>query len=136
MLFRSVKLLDRAWRTAIRLESCKLALFRVHEALFPLNEQPQSLVALLKKFRKGKAIKKFVREQLVSGANVALAFVRSHLPHLDLKKIVMGPAPLPGGGPVPMEEHYQETRVDTLVLIHHVLKEEEKWTQPKDEPVD
>ena len=48
----------------------------------------------------------------------------------------MGPAPVPGGGPVPMEEHYRETRVDALVLIHHVLKEEEKWTQPKDEPVD
>ena len=70
-----VRLLDRAWRTAIRLETYRLALFRVHEALFPLNEQPQGLVALLKKFRKGKAIKKFVREQLISGANVALAFV-------------------------------------------------------------
>ena len=58
-----------------QLESCRLALFRVHETLFPLNEQPQGLVALLKKFRKGKAIKKFVREQLISGANVALAFV-------------------------------------------------------------
>ena len=101
-----------------------------------MNEQPQSLAALLKKFRKGKAIKKFVREQLISGANVALAFVRSHLPHLDLKKIAMGPAPVPGGGPVQMEEHYQETRVDALVLIHHVLKEEEKWTQPKAKPVD
>ena len=91
---------------------------------------------MLKKFRKGKAIKKFVREQLISGANVALAFVRSHFPHLDLKKIAMGPAPVAGGGPVQMEEHYRETRVDALVLIHHVLKEEEKWTQPKDEPVD
>ena len=131
-----VRLLDRAWRTAIRLETCRLALFRVHEALFPLNEQPQGLVALLKKFRKGKAIKKFVREQLISGANVALAFVRSHLPHLDLKRIAMGPAPLPGGGPVPMEEHYQETRVDALVLIHRVLKEKEKWTEPKEEPVE
>ena len=47
-----------------------------------------------------------MREQLISGANVALAFVRSHLPHLDLKRIAMGPAPLPGGSPVPMEEHY------------------------------
>ena len=131
-----VRLLDRAWRTAIRLETCRLALFRVHEALFPLNEQPQGLVALLKKFRKGKAIKKFVREQLISGANVALAFVRSHLPHLDFKRIAMGPAPIPGGGPVPMEEHNQETRVDALVLIYHVLKEEEKWTEPKEEPVE
>ena len=131
-----VRLLDRAWRTAIRLETCRLGLFRVHEALFPLNEQPQGLAALLKKFRKGNAIKKFVREQLISGANVALAFVRSHLPHLDLKRITMRPAPLPGGGLVPMEEHYQETRVDALVLIHHVLKEEEKWTQPKEEPVE
>ena len=131
-----VRLLDRAWRTAIRLETCRLALFRIHEALFPLNEQPQGLVALLKKFRKGKAIKKFIREQLISGANVALAFVRSHLPHLDMKRIVMGPAPLPGGGPVPMKEHYEETRLDAVVLIHQVLKEEAKWTQPKDEPLD
>ena len=91
---------------------------------------------MLEKFRKGKAIKRFVREQLISGANVALAFVRTHHPNLDLKKIALGPAPVPGGGPVPMEEHYKETRADALVFIHHVLKEEEKWALPKDEPVD
>ena len=129
-------LYDRAWRVAVVLESCRQAFSRIHHALFPLNEQPEGLPALLGKFRKGKAIKKFVREQLISGANVALAFVRTHHPNLDLKKIALGPAPVPGGGPVPMEEHYKETRVDALVLVHHVLKEEEKWAPPKDEPVD
>ena len=121
---------------AIVLESCRLALSRIHQALFPLNEQPEGLSALLEKFCKGKAINKFVREQLIGGANVALAFVRTHYPNIDLKRIAQGPASVPGSGPVPMQEHYQETRTDALVLIHRVLTEEEKWSVPKDEPVE
>ena len=129
-----VLLQNRAWRVAIVLETCRLALYRVNQALFPLNEQPEGLSALLEKFRKGKAIKRFVREQLIGGANVALAFVRTHYPNIDLKKIARGP--VPGGGLVPMQEHYKETRTDALVLIHRVLKEEEEWAIPKDEPTE
>ena len=77
---------DRAWRVGLLMETCRSALARVHRALFPLNEQPQCLAALLTRFRDGKAIKKFVRDQLVGGANAALSFVRIHRPHLNLEK--------------------------------------------------
>ena len=77
------KLLDHSWHVAILLETCRLALARVHRSLLPLNEQPQGLATLLERFRKGKAIKKFVREELIGGANVALAFVWSRYPYLD-----------------------------------------------------
>ena len=127
------KLQDRAWQAAILLEVCRSSLARVYQAMFPLNEQPQGLAALVERFREGKAMKRFVREQLICVANVALAFVRSHLPDLDLKKIALGPAPVPGGGPVPMQDHYQATRTDALVLVHRVLKEQKKWAEPKEE---
>lgn len=129
-------LLDRSWHTAIALETCRLALARVHRSLFPLNEQPGSLAELLRRFRNGKAIKKFVREQLIGGANVALGWIRSHYPRFDFQKIAAGPPPVPGGGPVPMEEHYRETRADALVIVHKILKEEKNWVEPKEEPAE
>jgi hypothetical protein len=55
-------LLDRSWHTAIVLEACRRALARVHRSLFPMNEQPEGLAELLRRFRQGKAIKLFVRE--------------------------------------------------------------------------
>ena len=48
----------------------------VHKALFPLDEQPRGLGALLARFRNGEAAHGFVCAQLVSGAIYALAFVR------------------------------------------------------------
>ena len=87
-------------------------LARVHRSLFPLNEQPQGLRVLLDSFHEGKTIKKFVRGQLIGGANIALAFIRTHYPNFDWKKIAFGPAPVPDGGLVPMKEHYDVTRVD------------------------
>ena len=130
------KLLDRFWHVAILLETYRLALAQVHRSLFPLNEQPQGLASLIERFRQGKAIKKFVWDQLIGGANVALTFVRTHYPNLDWKRIARGPALLPSGGPMPMEEHYKATRLDALVLVHHVLKEEESWVEPKEEEED
>ena len=35
-----------------------------------------------------------------------------------------------------MQEHYQATRLDALVIIHRVLKEEENWAEPKEEPAE
>ena len=129
-------LLDRSWHTAIVMEACRQTLARVHRSLFPMNEQPEGLAELLKRFRQGKAIKKFVREQLIGGANVALGWVRSHYPNFDFLKISAGPPPVPGGGPVPMQEHYQATRADALVIVHKVLKEEKNWVEPKEEPAE
>ena len=50
-------LLDRSWHTAIVLEACRRALAQVHRSLFPMNEQPEGLAELLRRFRQGKAIR-------------------------------------------------------------------------------
>jgi hypothetical protein len=43
--------------------------------MFPLNDQPDGLPALLGRFENGDAIYRFVREHLRYGALVALSFV-------------------------------------------------------------
>ena len=126
---------DRVWRAGILMEVCRAALARVHQALFPPNEQSQGLAALMKRFHDGKAIKKFVRDQLVGGATVALALVRVHRPHLDLDKIAKGLPPLSGGGVVPMEEHYQATAGPADSIIAQVERETELLVDPKEENV-
>src|SRR5664279_4243626 len=71
---------DRVAQVRNLAESCQSALALVHNAMFPLNEQPRGFGALIRKFRNGEAIKGFVREQLVAGARVSLAFVRVRHP--------------------------------------------------------
>ena len=87
------KMLDRTWRAALLLEGCRKTLLQINKVYFPHNEQPNGLAALLERFREGKALKEVVHAQLVGGANVALAYVRMHRPHLSLHKVLGG---LPG----------------------------------------
>ena len=69
------KMLDRTWRAALLLEGCRRTLLQINKVYFPHNEQPSGLVALLERFREGKALKEVVHTQLVGGANMALAYV-------------------------------------------------------------
>jgi hypothetical protein len=64
--------------------------------MFPLNNQPDGLPALLDSFENGDAVYRFVREHLRCGALVALSFVRSHYPEVDLELLKMLP-PTPSG---------------------------------------
>jgi hypothetical protein len=52
---------DRVEQVQPFIESCRTALDLVHHALFPLNDQPQGLWALLARFRRGFEIKDFVQ---------------------------------------------------------------------------
>jgi hypothetical protein len=72
------------------------ALTHVHEAMFPLNNQPEGLPALLDRFENGDAIYRFVCEHLRYGALVALSFVRVHYPKIDLELLKKLP-PTPSG---------------------------------------
>ena len=78
--------------------------------MFPLDETPTGLKALLKAFRVGRSIKNFVREQCIGGAMVALAFCRLHHPDIDLAEIGGELPPPPGGGRVLMGTHYAVAR--------------------------
>jgi hypothetical protein len=66
---------DRIAQDGVLAETSRAALALVHEAMFPLNDQPDGLPALLGRFENGDAIYRFVREHLRCGALVALSFV-------------------------------------------------------------
>jgi hypothetical protein len=86
--------------------SCRGVLESVYRALFPLNEQPRGLWALLAKFGSAGAIRSFVHEQLVAGATVALACTRARYPDLDFVNIGNGAPRDSEGNPECLIPHY------------------------------
>ena len=74
--------------------------------LVPLNEEPQGLAELLRRFSHGENIGSFIRAQLVARAMTALAFVLAHVPELDLDEIGGGLPFAPSEGVVIMAPHY------------------------------
>jgi hypothetical protein len=64
--------------------------------MFPLNDQPDGLLALLTRFENGEAIHCFVRQHLRCGALVALSFMRVHYPEVDMELVKKLP-PTPSG---------------------------------------
>jgi hypothetical protein len=76
--------------------------------MFPLNNQPKGLPALLDQFENGDAVYRFVWEHLCCGALVALSFVRAHYPEIDLGLLKMLPST--PSGRVDMENHYVACR--------------------------
>ena len=125
------RMLDRTWRAAVLLEGCRKNLWQINRVYFPHNEQPNGLAALLERFREGSALKEVVHTQLVGGANVALAYIRKHWPHLPLAKVLDG---LPG------EDDYAETLAPARQMIQQVQRWSERLVgpldAPKDEPVE
>ena len=125
------RMLDRTWRAALLLEGCRRTLMQINRVYFPHNEQPTGLAALLEMYRKGKALKEVVLAQLVGGANVALAYVRMHRPHLPLDRVLDG---LPGA------DDYADTLAAARRMIQQVLSYSEHLVgpldAPKDEPVE
>jgi hypothetical protein len=74
---------DRIAQAGVLAETSHSALALVHEAMFPLNNQPDGLPALLDHFENGNVVYSFVREHLRCGAVVALSFVRARYPEID-----------------------------------------------------
>jgi hypothetical protein len=87
---------DRIAQARVLAKTSCSALALVHEAMFPLNNQPKGLPALLDRFENGDAVYSFVREHLHCGALVALSFVRVHYPEIDLELLKKLP-PTPSG---------------------------------------
>lgn len=78
---------DRVSQVGQFVESFQSALALVYRTMFPLNPQPQRLEDLMKKFSGVNRIKGLIREQLIGGAKVALAFVKAHYPRINLDVI-------------------------------------------------
>jgi hypothetical protein len=64
--------------------------------MFPLNDQPEGLPALLERFENGEATYRFVRRHLHCGAQVSLSFVQVHYPEVDMELVKTLP-PTPSG---------------------------------------
>jgi hypothetical protein len=88
----------------------------IHQAMFPLNNQPDSLPALLSRFDNGEAIYRFAREHLRCRALVALSFVQVHYPVVDME--LAKKLPLTPSGRVDMTAHYSTCRqaADCIVV--------------------
>jgi hypothetical protein len=85
-------------------ETSRAALALVHQVMFPLNDQPDGLSALLGRFENGEAIYRFIREHLRCGALVALSFVRARYSEVDMDLVkTLPPTPC---GRVEMDAHY------------------------------
>jgi hypothetical protein len=87
---------DRITQDGVLAEMSHAALTLVHEAMFPLNNHPEGLPALLDHFENGDTVYCFVHEHLCCGALVALSFVHAHYPKVDLELVKMLP-PTPSG---------------------------------------
>jgi hypothetical protein len=111
-------------------ETSRAALAIVHQAIFPLNDQPDGLPALLSRFENGEAIYRFVREHLRCGALVALSFVCVHYSEVDTE-LVKRLAPTPSGR-VDMTVHYSACRQAADCIALQIIIESDQQRSHRD----
>jgi hypothetical protein len=112
---------DRIAQAGVLAETSQSALALVHEAMFPLNNHPKGLPALLDRFENGNAMYSFVREHLRCGAVVALAFMRAHYPEVNLELLkTLPPSP---SGRVDMEHYYAACRGTADCIAQQIITE-------------
>jgi hypothetical protein len=115
---------DRIAQAGVLAETSRAALAHVHEVMFPLNNQPDGLPAVLDRFENGDAVYRFVREHLHYGALVALSFVRAHYPDVDLELLKMLP-PTPSGR-VNMDALYAACRETVDCFARQIITESDR----------
>jgi hypothetical protein len=102
----------------------RAALALVHEAIFPLNNQPEGLPALLDRFENDDAIYHFFCEHLCCGALVALSFMHAHYPKINLELLKTLP-PTPSGR-VDMDHHYAACRDTDDCIARQIITESDR----------
>lgn len=83
-----VRFQDRASQVRDFLDFCTKTLSLVYSTMFPRNRIPDTLPALMEKFRDAPRIHQFVRAQLEAGARFAMIMIQICYPKLDLTQIV------------------------------------------------
>ena len=115
---------DRLDQVQSLVETFHSTLERIYRALFPLNDAPTGFLRLLDAFRHDtRGVEDFVREQLVGGAKVALAFVRVHHPGIDLEEVAGSLPTARAGERVLMEDHYAAAEWPARKIIRKVEQE-------------
>jgi hypothetical protein len=89
--------------------------------MFPLNDQPDGLPALLGHFKNGEAICRFIREHIQCAALVALSFMRARYPEVDMNLVKTLP-PTPSGR-VEMTAHYSACRQTADCIAAQIISE-------------
>ncbi|KAK1695538.1 hypothetical protein QYE76_012235 [Lolium multiflorum] len=85
---RSRRFQDRAVQVRDFLDFCTRTLSLVYGTMFPRNKMPETLPALMEKFRDAPRIHGFVRAQLAAGARFAMIMVQNFYPKLNMSQIV------------------------------------------------
>ena len=91
-------------------KKCRSSLAMVYQTMFPLNPQPETLLALMAKFRTPADVRLLVRNQLVAGAETAFGFVQARYPTLDLSLIA-------NVNPMNLVQYYPLVRGPALIII-------------------
>jgi hypothetical protein len=115
---------DRIAQARVLAKMSRSALTLVHEAMFPLNNQPEGLPTLLDRFENGDVVYSFVREHLCCGALVALSFMRVHYPEIDLELLKILP-PTPSGR-VDMDPHYAAYKDTANCIARQIITESDR----------
>jgi hypothetical protein len=121
---------DRISQAGVLAETSRAALALVHEAMFPLNDQPDGLPALLGRFKNGEAIYRFSHEHLRCGALVALSFMRAHYPEVDMNLVKILP-PTPSGR-VEMDAHYAACKQAADCIARQIISESDRQRANRD----
>jgi hypothetical protein len=115
---------DRISQAGALAETCRAALAIVHQAMFPLNDQPDGLPALLRRFENGEAIYRFNREHLRCGALVALSFMQVHYPEVDMELVKKLPST--PSGCIDMTAHYTAYRRAAECIAARIIDESDQ----------
>jgi hypothetical protein len=121
---------DRIAQARALAEMSCAALALVHEVMFPLNDQPDGLPALLGRFENGDAIYRFVHAHLCCGALVTLSFMRDHYPEVDLELVKR--LPLTPSGRVNMDALYAACRETADCIAWQIITESDRQRANRD----
>jgi hypothetical protein len=121
---------DRVAQAGALAKTSHAALALIHEVMFPLNDQPDGLPALLGRSENGEAIYRFIHEHLQCGALVALSFVRAHYPEVDMNLVKMLP-PTPSGH-VDMDTHYAACKQAADCIARQIISESDRQRANRD----
>ena len=122
-----VLLQDRVSEVGEFIECCRSALAMVYNTMFPRNPQPEGLAGLMEKFKHVEDIHRFIRNQLVAGAKVALSWVHVHHPRIDLEAVSQGLPARRGGTRISMDCHYAVARTPAMRIIRQMLDEDAEF---------
>ena len=83
-----VRFQDRASQVRDFLDFCIRTLSLVYRTMFPRDKMPETLPALMDKFRDAPRIHGFVRAQISAGARFAMIMIQICYPKLNMSRIV------------------------------------------------